>query len=235
MKKLTIFGGKLALAAALLLGISSTASATLIDNFSTSQGILDVTNGETDWSTASGPGILGGHRDITISGAAADGDLDGFVPLATAQVSGGQLRVSNTSQISSVVTVAWDGAGYEGAAAGLGAAGDLSTAIAIVVSVTSIDQPLTIEFIMTEGLNTATASALVSTTGQIVFGLGSFVGDAINFASVDSIKMVIEGPAAYDVDIDIVETAVPEPSTMLLSGAALLALGLLRKRLGAKA
>lgn len=231
MKKLTFFGGKLALAAALLLGISGVASATVIDDFSTPQALQQITSGSST-SEVGGAGILGGYRDITISIPSPDGATP--TNAARVEVANGVLSVGNDPFVSSVVEVLWNGQG----ATGLGAAGNLSDAISIVVQVLFADLNITVDFELVDTANNvATASQTVlAQSGILTFNLGSFGGDPVDTSSLKSIKMTITGPAAYDIVVDMVDTSqVPEPSTMLLSGAALLALGLLRKRIGTKA
>lgn len=237
MKKFTIFGGKLALAATLLLGINGVASATIIDTFETAQAQITRTTAGTTTTSQSGTGILGGWRDISLTIPAADGPAP--TNAARVEVAGGVLNVGNDPFVTSVVEIAWDGQGVGGAATGLGLDGDLSSAIAILVEVLFADQSVTIEFDLTDvdgGFSTASKTA---STGVVTFGTADFgpvgMGASADWSKLKSIVMRIEGPAAYDIVIDIVETEIPEPSTMLLSGAALLALGLLRKRLGAKA
>jgi hypothetical protein len=231
MKKLTLLGGKLALAAAMFLGISSIASATVIDDFSTVQALQEITSGSST-SEVGGPGILGGYRDITITIPAPDGATP--TNAARVEVANGVLSVGNDPFVTSVVEVLWNGQG----STGLGAAGDLSDSIAIVVQVLFADLNITIDFELVDtGDNVATASqTILAESGVLSFNLGSFAGDPVDTSALKSIKMTISGPSAYDIVVDMVDTTpIPEPSTMLLSGFALLALGLLRKRAGAKA
>lgn len=227
------FGQKVAAVIFVVALMVAPASATLIDDFSTDQDTIVLTTG-TDTNTASGAGILGGYRDITLSILVAPDN--GALPQATAGVAGGTLNISNGFDLTSETVVAWDGEGVGGAALGLGAAGDLSTSFAILVNVVFADLGADIEFELTDAANNvATASQSIGPgSGIYSFGFGSFVGDSIDTSALKAIKMTITGPAAFDLQVDIVETAVPEPSTMLLSGLALLALGGLARRRSAK-
>lgn len=230
MNRLTFLGGKLALATALLLGATGIASAALIDDFSTDQAQL-VQLGNvpgTISSSQSGSGILGGWRDLAVTIPGADGPAT--QQAARAGVSLGSLNIGNDPGVSSIVTVVWDGAGVGGAAAGLGADGNLSTAIAILVSVISADLNVTIDFTLTDNSNVVSTASKTVAAGPVTFALGDFSGGA-DWSQLRSIMMSVQGPAAYDVQIDLVEGSdVPEPATILLSGAALLALGLMRRR-----
>lgn len=230
MNRLTFFGGKLALAAALLLGVTGIASATLIDDFSTDQArlVLEAATAGTLSSSVSGPGILGDWRDLTITTPGLDGgptDQD-----VRAGVSFGSLNIANDPGVSSIVTVAWDGAGVGAGAAGLGAAGDLSTSIAILANVISADLNVTIDFDLTDVNNVVSNASKTVSAGLVTFAKSDFTGLA-DWSQLRSIVMTVNGPAAYDVQIELVEGSdVPEPATLFLSGGVLLALGLFRKR-----
>jgi hypothetical protein len=230
MNRLTFLGGKLALAAALLLGVTGIASATLIDDFSTDQASIVRVGSDAGTTTTSvtGPGIIGDWRDlsVTIPGAAGEPTLQE----AEAGVSFGSLNIGNDPGVSSIVTVAWDGAGVGAGASGLGAAGDLSTAIAILVNVISADLNVTIDFDLTDVNDAVSSASKTVSAGLVNFAKGDFSGSA-DWSQLRSIVMTVNGPAAYDVQIELVEGSdVPEPATLFLSGGVLLALGLFRKR-----
>ncbi len=230
MNRLTFLGSKLVLAAALLLGVTGIASATLIDDFSTNQAQL-VQPGNipgTVSSSVSGSGILGDWRDLSLTIPGAEGPAT--EQSARAGVSLGSLNIGNDPGVSSIVTVAWDGAGVGAGAAGLGADGDLSTAIAILVNVISADQDVTIDFDLTDVNNVVASASKTVSAGLVNFAKSDFTGLA-DWSQLRSIVMTVNGPAAYDVQIELVEASdVPEPATLFLSGGVLLALGLFRKR-----
>ncbi|MCW5962443.1 MAG: PEP-CTERM sorting domain-containing protein [Bryobacterales bacterium] len=233
-----ILGGglaKLALALTLAIGLAGSASATIIDDFTFDQALLSTTGGTVSSEVCGGP-MLGGCRDITITAAAAD---NGASPTSSASVLGGFLNISNDFEITSTVTVGWDGPGIPGP--GLAPPANFTTSLAIVVQVFFADLGMDIEIeLMDGGGNTATrslaiASTQVPPTGPInySFDFASFTSapGALDLSDITSVRMIINGPAAYDARISFVDTTpIPEPGTMLLSAVALLGLGLLRRR-----
>lgn len=235
MKISKLFGcglAKLAIAASLVFGLAGAASATLIDDFSTAQPEMVVGSGQTDFNTASGAGILGGHRDITIS-VPSGADDPVSEPRAFVRVSGGLLRIANDPNTVSTITVAWDGEGYGGAASGLGSAGNLSGIIAVIVQVTFADLQSSVEFELKDTSNNVATAFRVIDAGQGNYFLpfSSFTGDPVDLSNLFSVVMRVTGQDAFDINIDLIEgSPIPEPSTMLLSAAALLALGFFRRR-----
>ncbi len=233
-----VFGSslaKLAMAATLVFGLAGTASATIIDDFSDNQAVLTTTGGTVS-SEVCGGSMLGGCRDITIVAAVAAG---GTNPTSSASVAGGFLNIANDSGIASTVTVGWDGPGIPGT--GLAPAADFTASIGILVQVFFTDLGMNITMELGDGTNLATRTlAIPSTeipvaTGPVnyLFKLSDFVSapGAVDLANLTSVRMIVSGNNAYDANISFVDTTpIPEPSTMLLSAAALLALGFFRRR-----
>jgi len=233
MKLLTTFGAKLgtlALATIFTVAFTVNASATLIDDFETDQTELVANTGMTVSSTVSGLGIIGGYRDITIAVPAAADTLD--EPQARVRVSGGLLRIANDPGTVSLATIAWDGQGFGENAVGLGSAGNLDNSFGVLVQVIFADLSNSIEFelIDTLGHSAKSIKNLGAGPGLYLMPFASFVGDSVDTSSLFAIIMRVEGDSGLDINIDLVQSAVPEPSTMLLSAAALLALGFFRKR-----
>lgn len=222
----------LAIATILVFGLTTNTSAAIIDDFTDAQPAL-VTGGGVETSEICGGSMLGGCRTITVTAAASSGPSTS----SSVGVESGFLSIDNGVGISSIIEVVWAGAG----AAGLAPAGDLSSTIAIVVEVFFADLGMTIDFQLEDySGNTATHSLNIASTQlpptgpvQYLFSLGSFISapGATDLSDLKSVKMTITGPDAYDAAITFVDTtAVPEPTTWMLSGLALLGLGLMRRR-----
>lgn len=223
----------LAIATILVFGLTTNTSATVIDDFTDAQAAL-VTSGGVESSEVCGGSMLGGCRSITVTAAASSGPSTA----SSAEVESGFLSIDNGVGISSIVEVLWAGVG----GAGLVPAGDLSSTIAIVVEVFFADLGMTIDFALEDySGNTATKSLDIASTQfpgptgavQYFFNLGSFISapGATDLGDLKSVKMTISGDDAYDAAITFVDTtAIPEPATWMLSGLALIGLGLLRRR-----
>lgn len=234
MKKLTIFGGKLALAAALLLGINGVASATPLFSFSSVQNaVVDFDGTNNSFTFTDGAGGV----DFTITSQNAEwpgsllgytGDFEGTWTIANfgnpTSVSGtGSLTLDNGAGSTLVGDLVWDEIGTLGTGGTINVSGVLNF----------------FNFVLTG--NDANLQALKDLGGaRVVVTFQSFTGVPIAGDGDEDCTGLL-GQIRCDASTEatfsgtLAAEQVPEPSTMLLSGAALLALGLLRKRIGAKA
>jgi hypothetical protein len=219
-----IFGGKLAqvaLATVVLLGGSFSASATIIDSFNDSQAGIAI-------ATGSGSSVLGGLSATEVLGTERELSLtvnsNTGSQLASLNVTDGLLNFNNGTGVDSTAMVTWDGI----ASGGLGGVditnGGLSFAIVVNVVAADLGGMIRLDIEDTGAGSAFVTQAIGPGAGAFVLPFASFVG--VDFGALDLVKLTITGPDALDVSINFIETSqVPEPSTMLLSGLALLALG----------
>jgi hypothetical protein len=143
-------------------------------------------------------------------------------------VSSGVLNFSNPVNGVSIGTVTWNSNG-----GGLGGI-DLTSAgaqVAIQVEVLFSDLGGTLTFGATDTFSITSSKTVVLPTGagSYVFPFAGFLPPGTDFTLLDQLTLTISGPAALDVNIDLIET-VPEPSTLILFGVGLVALVALSRR-----
>jgi hypothetical protein len=217
-----IFSGKMAqvaLAAVVLLGGSFSASATIIDSFDEAQAGIAIAGGSGSSVLAGLSEVIGGERELSLTVNSNTGSQ-----LASLNVSDGLLNFNNGTGVDSTAMVTWDGI----ASGGLGGEdvtnGGLSFAIVVNVVAADLGGMIRLDIEDTGAGSAFVTQAIGPGAGAFVLPFASFAG--VNFGALDLVKLTITGPDALDVSIDFIETSqVPEPSTMLLSGLALLALG----------
>jgi len=186
----------------------------------------------SDW--VSGPGIVGGERDVTLSLTSGVG--------VTAITSGGEFAYGHISSSEATITMTWDGPDASASldATGLGGLdftdAGVSTGFALSLLFNDFAAPILLT-VYTDVVNFSQAAANlpgnIPPDPQIVLEMlfADFTiagGTGADFANVGAMTMTIDGSAtaALDVSLDFIETTttVPEPSTSLLFIGGLVAL-----------
>ena len=197
---------------AVVLSFVSLAAAVTIDTFDDNQLLVANSGTPTANSTVNGAGVLGGDRWAQSSWTSGDQNVQmevnsGGNSLMTAGLGAGTMGT---------VQIEWAGAG------GLGLGGiDLTesgTLFGIGVRVLFDDLPLALEFSITD-TSAVTNTAVINLAGGIFtpqtayLSLGSF--GATDVTSVDKIVLnIVPSYPATDLQIDFIETMIPEPSTI---------------------
>jgi hypothetical protein len=234
MKKLTFLGSKLALAAALLLAFTVAATANPLFSFSSvNQALVDFNGINNTFTFTDGVGgvdfsVTAQNSNWPGSVIGYTGDFEGTWTIANfgnpAAVTGtGTLTISNGSGATLVGDLVWDQIGTLGTGGTINVFGVLNF----------------FNFVLTG--TDANLQTLMDLGGaRVVVTFQSFTGPDIQGDGGEDCTGLL-GQIRCDASTQatfsgtLVGEQVPEPSTMLLSGAALLALGLLRKRIGTKA
>lgn len=218
----------LTISSALLLSLG-TGKAAIIDNFNSDTALVNTGTPGPATFAANPTNTIGGFRTLQILGYPAD--LDPTSPGATLEVVGGLLGHSQNVGTSGRSRITWDGDGSLNADLTDGGSSDR-----LELSVVDLDQgPITLTFVIRSGANSATRSLSGLGLGTHQFAFSSFSGDTSVFANAESIELTIEAPTSSDLGLDFIRTTtsdVPEPSTYLAVGGALLAFG--ARRFGRK-
>lgn len=222
MKKLTL---NLALAAALTTTafVAGTAQAVIIDDFNSGEQSIDA-NGS---SLAFSPGAIGGFRSIDI-------EKNGLQGATAAVLVGPDLGIFSHSAdalTSATSVITWN-------ALGMGLGVDLVEGLTDNVfsfDILSIDQGnigLTLGVQDTFG-GTDSYTFLNAGVGTESVAFSHFAG--VNFTSIHSLSLTVEGGVASDLTLDQLATSgssasVPEPTALMLLSGGLLGLGGIRRK-----
>lgn len=214
---------------------AATANGMIIDTFETGQTVVADMNTTTDMNSVSGPGILGGERDLSAFWTNGPNDVEHVANASN----DGLLSFSLGADTSGTGDAVWDGTDASRGLAvnytGLGGV-DLTgggTDDRLGVKLVFNDLPsTTLSFwIYTDQSNWSHASIILPAGIGITLPMleidilySNFVvggGTGADFSNVGAIVMEIapEFPSA-DTQIDFIETDTPAPGTLALTGLA---------------
>ncbi|MFQ5415728.1 MAG: PEP-CTERM sorting domain-containing protein [Myxococcota bacterium] len=221
--------------------IASTAQAISIDTFATDQSTIIFTPATTGSNQASGSGIVGGERDVTITLTSGVG--------VTGIASGGNYAYGHVAGSEGTISMVWDG--IDGSSAlnstGLGGAdftdGGVSNGIALSVLFDDFPAPMTLT-VYTDAGNVSQASVVlpgnIPPDPQMQFEVlftdfSAIAGIGADFANVGAFVLDIDGSATagLDVEIDSISTLlvpIPEPTPAVLLAGGLVGFSWIRRR-----
>jgi hypothetical protein len=215
--------------------------ALVIDDWSAPHAASVLSPDGTATTLATGSGILGGEREITVTRSSG--------VAITMAASGGSLAHGQIAGSLGTGEVIWDGTDGGGALDPIGLGGvDLTDAlIAAAISISLFFDDVPLSLALTVWTDAANASEMVvSLPGGIppdpplglVLAFASFTvvsGAGADFTNVGAVRLAINGSASAGLDLEIgpVETvAAPDPATGLLFAGGLFGLGLTRRMAG---
>lgn len=214
----------------LLAGAPLGAQLLTIDSFETdhtTQQLVFPPAGTTTSASVSGPGILGGERDITLnltSGVVAGNNV-------SATVSSGVFSYAQAPTIEATGRIDWDGVDGSGTLnpVGLGGldltSGGLQNAVLLRVPFADLPQNVVIS-IHTDGADassfTLSLPGAIFSSADYVIPYSSFttlLGGGADFSDVGAVSLVVGGPSAPDIVVDLLETTatLTAPKTVALA------------------
>ncbi len=222
----------------LALGLAQAAWALPIDDFSTVQSVVSAVGAPAAQTVSNGvasPTSIGGARTIVLARTAGIGlasidvdvsqdDVLSFDTGSAVVANGRLLYDGNTDDVL-------DPTGLGGVDASDGGA----SAVLRVVARSDLAALLRVSF-FTDASNFSVAEIALPGTGtdapfqviDVPFTAFVATGGGADFSSIGAVSVAFSGPASLDLQIDRIETIVPEPGTLLLLVAGLAGLRLLR-------
>lgn len=221
-----------------LLGLSAAVGSagiiTQIDTFNTTvQAISNPSSapcaGPFSAPTAAAPEAAGGYRTIT-----AGGNTGGCATADTNFTFSGGYAASLPGGTAGLFTVIWNGRDASNVQQNAIDADFLTgfTFRARQDADVPPNEVSTVQFRIctnSDGTGTCTDSTIASISNQTLTNYSVSLGGG-PFSDINYIRMTVSGGLERDVFIDFVNADIPEPGTLVLAGAALLGLALLRSR-----
>jgi hypothetical protein len=214
-----------------------------IDAWSAEQTTTVISPSGSATTVATGAGILGGEREITLTRASG--------VAVTMAASGGSLAYGQIAGSVGTGTVIWDGVDGGGALDPTGLGGvdftDAATSAAISIPLLFNDLPASLRLTAyTDGANASQVTVALpggippdpQTALTILFSSFSVLsGTGADFSNIGAFILEVDGSAAAGLDLEVgaVETIpTPEPRTAFLLGVGLMGLTLHARRMAAE-
>lgn len=219
-----------------ILMVASAPAAVIIDPFDPTEQSVGVSDSPAGFKQAqsivAAPEALGGERDITVQRISANsGSVDVDVHLSGPS----QLAYSSGPNTDGRGIILWDGPGSAGLG-GLNVSQSGANVGIFLFAASDLGATLTLDIGSSGGASAG--SVLVPADPSFNFtpvflpftSFATTSGSGANFASINYVRLTINGPLGTDVLVDLITANSPEPLTLSLLGAGLLAIAGLARR-----